>query len=97
MNELTKDEKKLLKHMKKMQKISDRYIEELTKIDEKLRELSIRTSLAYNLEKDYFSKAPALIRAIIPIQAVSGAVVSHLTEEENREDYTEGLIAEDGY
>jgi GTP-sensing pleiotropic transcriptional regulator CodY len=81
MKELSKEEKKLLKQMKKLKKISDKYISQLTEVDEKLRELSIRTSLAYNLEKDYFDKAPTLIRAIIPMQVVAGALTEVLTEE----------------
>jgi hypothetical protein len=83
MKELDKDERKLLKRAKKLKKITDKYITGLIEVDEDLRDLSIRTSLAYNLEKDYFDKAPALIRAVTPIQAFADAITEVLDPEED--------------
>jgi hypothetical protein len=80
---LSKEEKKLLKLAKKMKKANDKWLAEMTEIDEKMRNLSIKTSLRYFLERDYFNKMPSTINQIAYLQRFSGVLVDLLQEDKD--------------
>ncbi len=83
---LNQEEKKLQKLMKKLDKVSKKYLDQLTEIDEQLRELSIRTSLTYNLERDYFDKMPGIIRSVMHLEITSGAILGILKDDSEIKD-----------
>jgi hypothetical protein len=77
---MTKKEKKLFKAAHKLEKITKKYMEQLTEIDEIMQKLPRQVVSCYDLEDRYFKHIPGLISASIRIELLSSYLIGNSAE-----------------
>jgi len=78
MKEVSKKEKKLLKAAKKLEKVTEKYMNELSKIDEIMQNLPTKLTRCYGLESRYFSIYPTIASATIKFELLYSYLQSEI-------------------
>jgi acetyl-CoA carboxylase alpha subunit len=90
-SKLTRDEKRLLKAAKKLQKASARYLKELGKIDKVIQDLPTSLTRRHLLEPRYFSQVPQIASVSVRLELLSTYIEEELNLEniETTEDWSD--------
>ena len=73
---MTKKEKKLLKAAKKLEKITKRYLEELTEIDKIFQDLPTSITREFLLEERYFKFVPRIASDTVHLELLRSHIES---------------------
>ena len=83
---MTNDEEKLYKLMVKAEKKISKFYRDMTEIDEKVRDLSIRTSLIYNVESRYFDKMAPIVVQLAKLETNVAAIARMIDLQKEHEN-----------
>jgi len=87
-NEYTSEERKLLKATKKLERKTQKYLNDLTEIDTIIGGCSIQTARSLDLEKTYFKNISAVVRAAIQLELLHSRVQAGLSKFDPDSDET---------
>jgi DNA repair protein RadC len=77
---MTKKEKKLIKAAKKLEKVTQKYMEELSKVDKIMQDMPTKLTRRHNLEERYFEVVPTAARAAIKFELLYSYLLSEIGE-----------------
>jgi len=87
LQDLSKKERKLLKAALKLEKITKKYMEQLTEIDEIMQKLPRQTVSCYSLEDRYFRHVPVIASAGVKMELLASHLEEELLGSEEEDDF----------
>ena len=85
----TKNEQKLLKHAKRLEKITKKYLKKLGELDVEFQNLPTSVSRCYNLEDKYFKHVPVVASKTVQLELLYAKLYNEIIGSMNDSETAE--------